>query len=554
MHEHQHWRPRTAGLRQRMLVLAMTAALFVSTCGATTPAAVTNPPSLREILEAWPPPCPRVDAADDAWSARELIACAADRRRRLPRVPFFIYDGAWLGGSSAAAELAHVESECPDAVVAGTTYAPYRGDVIFLRQLLRHPWRVREPHEAVLLVPPVFLSLASSGVCAAYLMPRAQRVLDAVLRSELFHARRAAHVFCAPWWGHDWFARGLPPAGTVWALFISTHTLQRRFHIAHNYTMVVVPQSLSRSTKIPAATQVLGSSRPLPIFFAGRAGDMARKGSGLVRLPIFRAMAALMERTSESGAGALASPLPHGGALLVRSESKPQQRQYARAQLPLAACPGSLDAQLALAARLGSLSPPRPLVCEGNVSSSHAGLRAQFMLYLRGDHATTRRIQDCAVCGAIPVVICDGAFETGVPFQPVLPYEHLTLELREADALADPSAAIGAAVAGVSARRAARMRELLMHFRPDLLWEDVELEDEAMVARDAAKSSTEKAKAAAVGGVARRPSRVAENVLLRAAIALGRKTGAAAAADASRYSLFQQPDRQVEDEVPGPSR
>lgn len=464
------------------------------------------PPDVRELVAAWPPPCPPFDADDDSWSARELIACAEDRRRRLPRVPFFVYDGEWMPPKHSAAEELRRAERCVASVRTGDQFT---ADVHFLRQLLTHPWRVREPERALLLVPPLFLSTAQSGECKSYAQRQARLVLRHVLASPLFAARRADHLFVAPHWRHLHSPVLRPPAGSVWGWYMAPRgrALRPRGNTSQ-YTMVAVPVVLP-DPLIPARV-ARHAARPLALLFAGGASE--RPGGYVsVRRPLARALQSPGSGAQPAGGAAGAAwgaLLRTGGALLVMSGMDGLPR-----------CANTTDDLLAAAMAAAARAPPAAHVCDGRASAMQLGLRARFMLYLRGDTSQTQRFQDCAATGALPVLISDGAWAESVPFQPAVPYRQFSLSLPEAEALADAPRALGALLARTHERRAARMRELLLHFRRDLLWDY-------------------RADAGGAGGAAGPASRVAENVLLRAALALGER---AAARDAAAHAAAAGP-------------
>ena len=130
------------------------------------------------------------------------------------------------------------------------------------------------------------------------------------------------------------------------------------------------------------------------------------------------------------------------------------------------------------------------VACTGKYVASRLVGRSVFALAPRGDTASSRRLSDAMLYGAVPIFISDNLLDVGAPFRCHVPYQLFSLQLTERAFMRDPGRALRAAE-NLSAAAIGRMQALIAHFRQDLLW--------------------------------RHPrSRVAENVLLEAARLLGR--------------------------------
>lgn len=503
-------------------------------------------PDVRAWLKAWPPPCRAFDPDDPSWSARALITCSENRRQRLPPVPFYLYEAERLlsrGGKRkgvTAEEEVELASAClnrtrVDGAWLSVREHPYTADFFFLQQLLTHPWRVRSADEALLLVPPVMLSTAlalgtgAAPMCRAYSARRALHVLNAVTSHRLFRRRRADHLFTAPLWRHTAHANLRPPAGTLWAWY---HALVEPMlpptGSTAQYTLVPVPQNLP-DLGIPAA-RALTARRPLAAFFGGGASNKTagwpQGGYGAVRLPLFLAALPGAENATSAGVG------PDGGVLLVHTaprrgtDARYEATPLTRALPPCAPDWKTLAKAAAQAAR-------RVHACTGGVALAELGLRARAMLYLRGDRPTTRRFQDCAATGAVPVVVSDGLHRSGgVAFEALVPYHTFSVQLRERALRAEPLVALRRVLERqLHGARLRRSRQLLLHFRRDLLWQYQESESGAWPRQHGCQPGARAARPGAAGGAAPGGggaaagcgvvrSRVAENVLLSAALAL----------------------------------
>ena len=96
---------------------------------------------------------------DRSWSAAEVISSVEALRQGL-RVPFYIYEGVH-SGVDFTEQTRNLLDECPFYTQSrGTPIASNTGgDTFFIGALQRHPWRVRRPEDATIIVMPVEMAL-----------------------------------------------------------------------------------------------------------------------------------------------------------------------------------------------------------------------------------------------------------------------------------------------------------------------------------------------------------------------------------------------------------
>ena len=137
-----------------------------------------------------------------SWRASDLIESVETIRSR-QRVPFYLYDAPTLP-HSVADELSLLEqSRC-----RGLTM--WSGEYWFLKQLLRHPWRVGAPAEADILVIPslVVWSEASAHMRCVRLTPFAT-IMSAVYKTTSWQERRHDHMWGSMLWTQGNAATGM---------------------------------------------------------------------------------------------------------------------------------------------------------------------------------------------------------------------------------------------------------------------------------------------------------------------------------------------------------
>ena len=58
-----------------------------------------------------------------------------------------------------------------------------------------------------------------------------------------------------------------------------------------------------------------------------------------------------------------------------------------------------------------------PIVCQGRYRASELLPQSEFVLAVRGDTLTSRRLADAMAYGAISILVADEIYEMGLPFQ-----------------------------------------------------------------------------------------------------------------------------------------
>lgn len=134
----------------------------------------------------------------------------------------------------------------------------------------------------------------------------------------------------------------------------------------------------------------------------------------------------------------------------------------------------------------------RPTACRGSFVEGPLLRKAEFALAVRGDRPGTNRLERCMEFGAIPLFVSDRVFHVSMPFQCLIPYAHFAAIVGEEPFVCEPSVVLRAALAEWPPSRRRRARQLMQHFARDVLW--------------------------------RAPgSRVAENILLEAAMSIDKR-------------------------------
>jgi hypothetical protein len=108
--------------------------------------------------------------------------------------------------------------------------------------------------------------------------------------------------------------------------------------------------------------------------------------------------------------------------------------------------------------------------CTGDVENKDMLQHSQFALCPRGDNPTSQRLYDAVNYGAIPIFISDDSFLTSNPFQCFVPYNHISLTISEAACSEDCGVALKNATSRFDAAALHRTRQMIRHFRKDLLW------------------------------------------------------------------------------------
>lgn len=153
---------------------------------------------------------------DMNWTAAELWNCTEAARSRLRPVRFYMYSTDDLGtghGDDEANALGNCAKDFANAA--------HGGEYHFILQLRQHPWRVRDPSMASVIVVPVFFS--AHPYCPHY---KPKGAMARVVRHDLWRSRRADHLIVATHFGstRSQYNGNTPfPTGVMLGWFESGH-------------------------------------------------------------------------------------------------------------------------------------------------------------------------------------------------------------------------------------------------------------------------------------------------------------------------------------------
>lgn len=140
-------------------------------------------------------------------SLTERLVDAAAAARRSANLSFYLYDAQdgvhWRREMDALAACAGsplwrilANSTADSMHIGAHARTQYLSDATFFLQLASHPWRVRKPADAALLVVPAALGQNFNHLCGkAYGRNSIKDVLRAVTRGALWRERAADHLF-----------------------------------------------------------------------------------------------------------------------------------------------------------------------------------------------------------------------------------------------------------------------------------------------------------------------------------------------------------------------
>ena len=446
-----------------------------------------------------PIPIPAVE--DSSWSASELIS-AVESARAQQAVTFYLYDKPDIPMS--VAEELHKLERC------GTPAKLYHygGAYWFLRQLLNHSWRVSEPARAQLLVVPNLHEYdvakgpggGGRGQFCKGLKPT-EKIMKHILHANAWRHRPLDHVFV----GLDWEYRTIPGQnasehGGMLRGFVETRWSTPMTHgftprslggHAEGHFLVVAPyvdngpsyyhdtlaerwaqeEALAFAAPSQPSRQALRTKRNVTHFFGGRTSTRIGPGRAqlgyYVRWSLMRQWAAHHFRNPRHIAPQ-PSPSAHvrstWGSLLIvdsdRSKDKPAVPPCDQANS--SRCLRQCAPNETFTATSGA--------CLGHYSPSQVLSRARFSLCLRGDIPSSPRPYDSFRYGAIPIIISDHVWRMGMPFQCWVPWRAMTRSISESAFMHDAGVALHNISSGLGPAAEERMRQLIAHFRRDVLW------------------------------------------------------------------------------------
>ncbi|KAL1505054.1 hypothetical protein AB1Y20_008814 [Prymnesium parvum] len=409
----------------------------------------------------------------------------AEAARAQLHLPFYLYEGAAFDDGSWFAPCSRG--------LRGESYAEdqYSAELHFLRQLQAHRWRTRDPGAAALFVVPLYANAALQPSMRGLSCngTHFQLLLDGSARAVARTPQYARHggadhlLLCASWR----FASKAPHQAPWAAVQHSSETFRFIFRnaiVGHMESRHASDGGFWRCSVIVPYTAN---------FDASSAAHLLPPSSAARDVSFFF----------------------HGGA------NSRGTYGYAFRQAVLAQLDGLP------AARLGAYSlPGQPLPCTASRATNCRAprssgrfralmRRARFSLVLRGDSPSSRRLYDGLAAGALTVLVSDAAWLVALPFQCLVPWRALAFSVAEA-AFAAPRGAAAALrrLAALPAASLDRVHRAATAYRRDLLWE--------------------------ANG-----SRVAENVLLTAALRCLPRHAAGGAAAAAAAALCAHADVSV---------
>jgi hypothetical protein len=381
-----------------------------------------------------------LEPEDPSWSAEDFIAAWEEERSKLS-VPFYMYDGM-VGTTNFTASQVALQKCLQNNTVMNMAHSG--GELFIYQQLQNHPWRVSSSKDAKIIVVPIAMTMLGSyfaneslwanykGVnnCSGY---HVVDMFNAVAQSSLFQERPNDHL----WIDIDDYATGnsfsrahfFNPLNSMFAKQVTDGRWLESCR--HPSTLVA-----------PFCPQERGSpdneARSLSIFFAGQVyaeRNYDEPGGYDVRKQLFKHHETMPEQT-----------------LLITNDSPPDW-SWPR-------CPDNMSAIPA-----DRISSP----CTGKSSNTMLE-QSQFAICPAGDNPTSPRLYDAVNFGAIPILISDEAFSTSAPFQCFVPYNQISLKIAEEDCYEDCGVALSNATSRFDVAALRRTRQLIRHFRKDLLW------------------------------------------------------------------------------------
>jgi len=109
--------------------------------------------------------------------------------------------------------------------------------------------------------------------------------------------------------------------------------------------------------------------------------------------------------------------------------------------------------------------------CSGKYNDSDTMPRSEFSLQLRGDDPSSPRLYAAAQYCSLPIIISDQQYTHATPFQCLVPYHLFSMQINESDFLVRGAETLREVSDTLTLPIRRRMRELLAHFRKDLLWQ-----------------------------------------------------------------------------------
>jgi hypothetical protein len=363
------------------------------------------------------------------WTAAQLIAAwEAERASAALRVPFYMYGFA---GNLSARAVVERYGQCRDALPSPSgRFFKKAGEIFWLQQLIDHPWRVREPAAAALLVMPIALSM--DMLCETKQL--SAQLLERVRAGELWTSRLHDHVYLSMGAIRAAALPGMP--GALWVGYLAG----RARLPGHPWLPSLVGEYADVAEPISEPTW----PKSLEFAFVGQTHSNYYQKGYYTRMAMREQMPALF---AHDGRGARAS---WPSLVFVDSSSKPH-------------C-------LPKCARTTDWSSVQFEACQGWAPDTLLSRRATFTLFVRGDTPTTDRLVRAVQTSSIAIVASDLLFQTALPGQCLIPYEHILEHVREKAFQCELPEALQHVRRAWPPERLARARLLMRHFARDILW------------------------------------------------------------------------------------
>jgi hypothetical protein len=399
---------------------------------------------------------------DPGWTADDLITPWEEERAKLA-VPFWIYDGM-VGSTNFSAAHAALQQciEHNEPILELYNNEHTGGELRFFQQLHDHPWRVANSQHAKIIVVPIAMSMVQRGgpsyiymsmkkyfgnvtPCPAY---NATEMFDEVVRGSLFFQRPKDHL----WLSLDDTA------------IFNNQIIPRQQNSMFAFQCTDAPNSFTTMEGCRHHNELVAPFDPTAAHTGGRLGNIT-----------YDTRAVKIFYGGKSFTGKDTFGVGHPG-YYIRDElfehltSMPQRTVLITNDSPgddisLPECQGVINAaQVAtFPANWTNLS------CIGRYDNDILQ-HVEFLICPRGDNPSSPRLYNAMSYGAIPVFLSDGSFLAANPFQCLVPYNHISLNVPEADCFRDCGAALQNATSHFNASMLQRTRELIHHFQKDLIW------------------------------------------------------------------------------------
>jgi hypothetical protein len=357
------------------------------------------------------------------------------------------------------------------------------GELLIYEQLKNHPWRVASSKDAKILVVPIAMTMTGTHYAQESIVDQFVKALPEIIHSDMISSIHSADEFCP---GYN--ASAMFDAVVQGSLFhqrpkdhlfvdIDDYAIQNHFARGGADSKMVDPLNslfakqctpgpwVDMDTEYDARTSDESCRKPNTLVAPfcpqedGNPDNEARSVSMLFAGTVYdKAETNPTTRASRRSLFKHPSTLPNGTILITTDSAETDSPEG----LDWPPCPNNMTSSN------WTISPCHGR-CEGDCFKDLLS-HSQFALCPRGDNPTSQRMYDAVNFGAIPIFISDEAFSTSNPFQCFVPYNHISVTLPEAECAEDCGTALKSATSRFDAGTLHRTRQLIRHFRKDLLW------------------------------------------------------------------------------------